>query len=808
MRFLKLFTLISLTTLSSLSFADGGHVENFGEKGLFSDKLDIVDSLEGFMGNSFFCSDANRSEYDLIENSTPHTNILHDEHLNTKKGFDQWSEEIIFAETVQKSQKLSACQNTLFTNLKSDYSKQFEMEDVAWEEFQEIIPFIKGKITQREAAQDNVDSVKRATNFQEDRLSRMTDEMYRRKREANEVLGLIKSEISSAFSRLPLGNRYEMKEFLLELIEENNSISKADFVLAYRYGVQKITRQAQESADFFKSIKVKDKNFYRVNEDLKKSLVKTGQVANIVNSIGLTKSLESGFMCRTKARYDKGPTNLLIAEIPLYFTGVYGLGRATLAAGVKVVRATSILSKLTANAALWSARAATIGLEAYTYARIADEVRQICFPPEYIAAIKKDSCSYQSEVNGVFQEASIAACLTSAALGFGPIATIGAFRAAKFLKISDIIVTGKLNRNFFLTANESINLGKNKSIRSLIDDSTVNLKAAAKLTDKQRVYVFEEMSGVALTKADAEKLLLAHSQGPGYGAYSKADLRHKAQVIKEILDKQGLTALEIRSINRKLMRRGILGRTGNELSDLPQAAIDKIKLIREINQEHVIIKTDINFRNRFTNPGARQIDDILKDHPKMDKPMRAAHVKLSDNEAWVNYFEETITTIFKEMKNSGNISHVKLAEEGKISRKVMLEVFEKRFDARKLKISRIEGPPPGSRDGVLPYADFMAHMRKGPLLDDAFRNGLTATHGPYPHLFQLDFVIDDMVRASDNMRAQEFFDFWGGSNHGLSVWNDTFDLFQLDRQGIITLRDTETITVKYLNKMEVIDDMP
>jgi hypothetical protein len=87
-------------------------------------------------------------------------------------------------------------------------------------------------------------------------------------------------------------------------------------------------------------------------------------------------------------------------------------------------------------------------------------------------------------------------------------------------------------------------------------------KVAANLSDDERVFLFEKISGIEnLSKADADKLIAAHNAGAGFGSYTIPELRSKATEVRGILVSNGVTDPErISEIINSTIRQGILGR--------------------------------------------------------------------------------------------------------------------------------------------------------------------------------------------------------------------------------------------------------
>ncbi len=172
-----------------------------------------------------------------------------------------------------------------------------------------------------------------------------------------------------------------------------------------------------ESESFFNGIKVSQgdgTNLYSVDDDMKLSLIRMGQVNNVVASLGMRERLSQGFVCRARARYETGPRARMALEIPLYFAGAYGLGRLAVRAGVGAISTT--------------ARAGMIGLDIVEGARAVEETMNACFPDEFLSGSLDESCTGESEISSVYQEADIAACVTTGVLSVAPVAFVGGVR--------------------------------------------------------------------------------------------------------------------------------------------------------------------------------------------------------------------------------------------------------------------------------------------------------------------------------------------------------------------------------------------
>ncbi len=231
---------------------------------------------------------------------------------------------------------------------------------------------------------------------------------------------------------------------------------------------------------------------------------------------------------------------------------------------------------------------------------------------------------------------------------------------------------------------------------------------------------------------------------------------------------------------------------------LPQAVQERFRNLRQQGNNAGFTRVTaavFDRKNRLTNIKRKRLSELLS--PKMRAPHARAIEMLSDTGRWNDYFEDTMGEVFTRMMNSGDPRLVAAAGRGEFSEAVLMEMFRERFARRGVNIAVIE---PGAK--LLSFRQFRAKLREGVIWDRAFEGNYLTSHGPFPHLFQLDYVLDDMVQASGGQvtRSQEFFDYWGGSNEGLAVWNDMFDLFSEKASGHHSLRDTYTVTNEYLSR--------
>ena len=227
--------------------------------------------------------------------------------------------------------------------------------------------------------------------------------------------------------------------------------------------------------------------------------------------------------------------------------------------------------------------------------------------------------------------------------------------------------------------------------------------------------------------------------------------------------------------------------------DFPDAIKNKFREMREFAIKNPLDKPDINVVNALTNAkDGEVVIEILTKYPRMQKPIVSAHKLLSDTGRWVDYMEETMGHIFKRMLASGKAKLIEMARNGEIDKDTLVQYFKDKFKERGLEVSEIY-----KTEGTLPFTEFRKKVAKGPILDNAFTSSLQ-DHGPYPHLLQLDYLIDDMAKKGNVEDMKEFFDFFA-TDDGLKVWNDTFDLLDISKD----LKNTNVVTESYLKRFGI-----
>jgi hypothetical protein len=422
---LQLFLFSILFSLSGFA-----QVEDFGKKGWFG-RIDLRDRAEAFMGGESSCQKASREEMYEVDNCLQNYALVDRQNL---KDFDNLTEELIFMEAARRTHQVALCQEKLHKAIFKDANLRSELQKNAFAQFQHLNAHITKALNEYEATGSNLSAAKFAgSNYYEDRMAGVADEMAKRKEKAQQEFNESQEKLFDLVARIPLGNRPEMRDAMIKLLKKKKPISEKEFLAAYNNTLIELGVEAHKAAEFFNKLGHKDPTnpkgmLYTVDEDLKKSLARSGQIENVVHALGLDEKLADRFVCRAKARYQTGPMALTIAEIPTYFLGYYGLGRLGVWATVRGGMAASRMASSSYAGLRASSQLALFGLHSYSWAITAENVRQTCIPQEFMTGAWDDSCTVDTEVSGLYQEALSAQCLTNAALAVGPFMAFKAYK--------------------------------------------------------------------------------------------------------------------------------------------------------------------------------------------------------------------------------------------------------------------------------------------------------------------------------------------------------------------------------------------
>jgi hypothetical protein len=389
------------------------------------------------------CEKPDFDEYKFVEDHTRFTRAYPLEE-GQPADFDHEIESLMFSEAAGSSYRFSQCQRKLYDHLEKglqdagDY-RALALRRAAWLQFNYLRSQINKAYQDLTSARSSARTVRsgisygdpgeRAMMAGQSALGLETQSDRLVKAEAD--VARVTAHLRSLVSRIPLGNRPEMKDAMVALARHSGLVSEAQFNNVFKTALMELNKQSLKSVQFWEgtdgvngagnvTTNSTGDLIARVNNDLKISLIQSGQMEMIVNARGMADRSHKEFMCRTQARYIQGPQTrdgiLTVASM----IGGYGLARLAVRAGLKAATALSAAGRVSARMVQVPAMAAWIGLEATAMGIDVDHARRVCFKPEFLAGANEDQCSFESEYNGAFLEASAAECLTSSILAAAP----------------------------------------------------------------------------------------------------------------------------------------------------------------------------------------------------------------------------------------------------------------------------------------------------------------------------------------------------------------------------------------------------
>ena len=426
-RFLSLTLLLSLSSYAQIEHSSYSRV---------TEKLGGMNS----------CEPADFDEYSFVEKNTTFNRST-----PLKSGqaadFDHEVEALMFSEGAGSSYRFSQCQRQLLDHLEKGLQDSGEIRSLtlrraAWVQFNYLRTNIRNTIKDIGEARSFVKTVRSGIAYGEpgERMmmamqeARGMESQRQKLQKAQETVTRLEARLSSLVSRIPLGNRPGMKEMLISLAKTSGNVSEAQFNAAFERQIIQLNAQARKSLEFWESHINIDKNgklSARVDNDLKIALLESGQMDMVASANNMSERSQKEFMCRSRARYVSGPQNRDNIIGVASMIGGYGLARLAVRAGLKAAVAANAADKLGGRLVQVPALAAWIGLEASAIGVDIDHARRTCFRPEFISGVNEKQCSFESEYEGVFYEASAAECVTSSLLAAAPasMSVLGALSA-------------------------------------------------------------------------------------------------------------------------------------------------------------------------------------------------------------------------------------------------------------------------------------------------------------------------------------------------------------------------------------------
>lgn len=491
------------------------------------------------------CADATRSETQTLQCAgQAGLGYSFDANFNNllavNENLDPVQEELVYQTAVSDIRDFTTCQKSLFDTYASDTTMRNELLNNAYQQFMDV----KGPLERMQ---------RQKTNLMERLLGRRSllssstcmssfdciqaDAAIPDDPEVSALtarIGDLEKHMNLLVSRIPMGNRDTMAQMLRGLIRQEGPVSRAQFIREYNAEMTNMGADVNRSMETINAITVShpdgDVNFC-VDRELKKNLVRSGQLQTTVDRMELTDAL-GGFTCRAENRYGvAGEVITELALIPTYFVG-YGAARLALRAGASTIRAVASAGRTLATAT----RGAMLGLEAADWGFATAAVIRDCNSDEFFARVESQrGCNAMGEVGQLYEEASLAQCLSSALIPAGsamigstvrlvssrrlaaatPGATVIGNVVEEVVEEGGTIGVTAQKIDFFLSREDAAAVAARLRANNIVPGRRLTDTQLATLTPQDRVSLFENMGDTALSRGEARRFLDILSDGGG-----------------------------------------------------------------------------------------------------------------------------------------------------------------------------------------------------------------------------------------------------------------------------------------------------
>ena len=208
--------------------------------------------------------------------------------------------------------------------------------------------------------------------------------------------------------------------------------------------------------------------------------------------------------------------------------------------------------------------------------------------------------------------------------------------------------------------------------------------------------------------------------------------------------------------------------------DIPSNMIKRTERLRETINKTPFDQPIYQRKNNFTTAGfAEKPVSFLPGDKQMSQGLLNAFEDLHDKQKFADYVDNLIAETTRKMLKSANPALKEKAADGVLDQETLISVLSERMKARGLPMITI--PKDSS---VLSPERFREYLSRGPIVDEALGPGssLASSHGVYPHILQLDYVLPSIAKQVGEDRLPVVFQYLG-TERGLKFWNESFDLF-------------------------------
>jgi len=407
--------------------------------GRAQDVTERVDSFFGHLGyfitgNS--CTDGTRDEYDYLSCTLD----VHTSNIDQLNDFTEVNKATIFTAAGSDVYHMNKCQVDFFDLYEKNSAEKEDLNNRAFEQFkavrsevfktdQKIENRTMEMVDEMQAApcMSSIDCIPGALAAQ-DRFDK--DSAYDRQK------------LDSLIRSVPMGNRPEMRRFLIKAAEQN--LDETNFKYQYEAVMKTLKAQADDSFNYVSGMSSvstgedgKLSYSLRMSADgageFRRSLLSNGIVHNVFLENQMEDRLKDGLICRLHRDYEVGSRIRIGAEIAATLLVPYAGAALALRAGLiaaragsSIVRGGALVTQKLVPAVLFGA-GFTEGMINWR------EFESQCVNyPEYMASKSAEGCSAEKQMLEIKMESSLAACALNVSLGIGlPLAGVRTITLAR-----------------------------------------------------------------------------------------------------------------------------------------------------------------------------------------------------------------------------------------------------------------------------------------------------------------------------------------------------------------------------------------
>lgn len=364
-------------------------------------EVSLATKIEGFFGNHWACDETSKEELLYLSScldrpQDPSLKVILS--LGTKV-MEDYSEHLVFQELAKRSDANTQCQNTLLEKYQKDPSYRNSVDKNAYE----IFKGIRDTLLQMAKEKRSKEELKASMVLSNDPLDRTVVEMNKRSaaQQVGRDIAALNYGIQSVIGNLPLGTYPAVQKKILQLALSKGAIDERSFQRVFSNEVQDLAPILKKAGDYFKEKKKKD-GTYELDRTDKIAFVQSGQVNQLIQSVGSKDKLDKKLLCRLNANYKSGPKTASVLSSMALVGATAGLGAGP-AVAVNTLRG-----------------ALSLGMSAVAYGTQLHQIKNTCFDePIHVSASL--SCNPNLLSKSALQHASKLNCGVSVAFASVPV---------------------------------------------------------------------------------------------------------------------------------------------------------------------------------------------------------------------------------------------------------------------------------------------------------------------------------------------------------------------------------------------------